>query len=69
MKICPKCHKNSIEIQVDLFLTIPGEMENLLSKKAIRDKRVIIQGANWPKANYLCTNQKCGWADLGRWKT
>ena len=56
---CPKCN-GKVEMMVDVTILAPSEMENLFSKKNLRDKDVKIYAVNWPRARYFCKS-KCGW--------
>jgi len=52
--------KHEFRLKVELYLDIPVELDHALSKAALRDSRVRIEGAGWPTA--LCYCAKCGWA-------
>lgn len=56
---CPNC-KGPITIQVQNIISLPGNLINKLSKKAIRKKEVQLTGTDWNNANYICNDPKCG---------
>src|SRR5574342_102061 len=58
--LCPKCNKY-LRMKVNLFLDIPASLERKLSKKALRTKQVIVDGAGWDTVLYYCENSKCGY--------
>lgn len=55
---CPKCN-GALRIKVSLFLDIPWRYYHRLSKKAVRDADVRIEGAGWPHNMFYCT--RCNW--------
>lgn len=57
---CSKCEA-PMDLQVSVHMKISADMENLLSKTNIRDKRVEILGVSWDKARYICPNIFCNY--------
>jgi hypothetical protein len=57
-----KC-QHVLRVKVELFLDIPPYLVHALSKRALRDIGVVVEGANWPKAVTYCT--LCGWRGAG----
>lgn len=55
---CQRCKKFGLRVGVNLFLDIPDYMYAGLSKKALQNKEVHINGAGWDRAYFYC---KCGW--------
>jgi hypothetical protein len=67
---CPKCGENSLDVMVNISMVIPMDHMHELSKKAIRDKRVEIWGADWDRSSWFCKNPKCLWQKIApnpRW--
>lgn len=56
---CPKCRRAKVRCQVSLFLEIPGELMNRLSKQNLRRRDVFVLGAGWPCKILFCSG--CGW--------
>lgn len=48
-------------MKVNLFLDIPLSLYAGLSKRALRQKDVNVDGAGWPTSLIYCT--KCGWME------
>ena len=55
---CPRCKKGEIRIKVELFLDIPFSLAHQLSKKNLRSRDVVLEGANWPREYLYCS--ECG---------
>jgi hypothetical protein len=60
---CPKCGSARLRIKVSLFLDVPVMMSHRLSKTALRDKRVRVDGADWPRCLWYCERDGCGWSE------
>lgn len=50
-------------MKVSLFLDIPSSLAHQLSKTRLRKRSVRVDGADWPRALYYCTNARCGWME------
>lgn len=57
---CPKCG-GPTRTAVNLYLDIPGSLNNRLNKAALRRKDVRVMGAGWPTALHYCLRMRCGW--------
>lgn len=60
METCPKCKRNTVRIQVSLYLDIHPRVYGRLSKKNLRTRDVRVQGAGWPTMVLYCTRVECG---------
>lgn len=54
---CPRCG-GALRKKVNVFVDIPFDCNNL-SKSGIRSKDVVIEGADWDRATWYCT--ECYW--------
>ena len=57
---CPKCKRGRLRQQVSVFVECDAE-NHRLSKAGIRSRDVVVLGAGWPQAVFLCP--KCGWME------
>lgn len=55
---CPRCG-TEIRIKVNLFLDIPYRYFLNITKQALRDADVKVEGVGWPNNMFYCP--KCSW--------
>ncbi len=55
---CEKCGSET-QMSVQAVISAPGELENKLTKHALRRKDVYLTAVLWETANFICINPEC----------
>lgn len=61
---CPRCGSSDVSFSINLFIHAPMRYWYGLSKEALRDKEVSLQGADWSNARIWCNS--CNTSHLKR---